>query len=160
MKNIDRVRQIIEEKGVSIRSFEQVIGASNGTISKAISRGGDIGSELVAKIVRAYPDINTEWLLTGNGAMLTSNIAQESPVTTSAELTDLAIRLGEQINENKHLQEKNRGLEAKIRELERLVGYEKHYNEHGRVRSTSLDALPILPTQELMVKAEPREEYK
>ena len=87
-KNIDRVRRVIEEKGLSVRGFESAIGASNGTISKAMSRSGDIGSDLLSKIVHTYTDLSPEWLLTGRGSMLREQVGRsesKSYSTTTAE---------------------------------------------------------------------------
>ena len=66
-KIIDRISEIIEDKRLSNRAFEMSIGASNGMIGRAVSKGTDITAEWLSKIIDAYPDINSEWLLTGNG---------------------------------------------------------------------------------------------
>ncbi len=66
----DRIALIIEEKGISIRSLEQSIGCSNGVISRCLSKGTDISSLWVSKIIETFQDVNAEWLLTGEGAML------------------------------------------------------------------------------------------
>lgn len=73
MKNIDRIQQVIENKGISIRAFELEIGASNGTISRAIQKKTDISSVWLSKIIDKYPNVNAEWLLSGNGFMLKSD---------------------------------------------------------------------------------------
>ena len=66
MTIVSRIRQIIEYKQVSERRFCIKIGVSNGFLSKV----KDIGSEKVKKIVNAYPEISTNWLITGKGDML------------------------------------------------------------------------------------------
>ncbi len=70
MKISDRIALIVEEKGISIRSLEQSIGCSNGVISRYLSKGTDISSLWVSKIIETFQDINAEWLLTGQGVML------------------------------------------------------------------------------------------
>lgn len=71
MANIsDRIASIIKERGMSIRAFEQLIGCSNGVISRCISKGTDIQSLWVSKIIETCSEVNSEWLLTGNGPML------------------------------------------------------------------------------------------
>ncbi len=69
MKTIDRIKSFIDEKGISLTAFDLAIEAGNGYIGKQIKRGGSIGSDILEKIVCAYPDINIEWLLTGEGCM-------------------------------------------------------------------------------------------
>lgn len=70
MKISDRIALFAKYKNMSIRSLEQTIGASNGLISKAISKTTDISSQWVTKILIAYPEINSTWLLTGEGEMI------------------------------------------------------------------------------------------
>lgn len=64
-----RVGEYIEAKGISYYAFENSLGASRGSISKAVKDGKSIGSNVLEKIMATYPDINTEWLLTGKGEM-------------------------------------------------------------------------------------------
>jgi Predicted transcriptional regulator len=58
---------------LSVRAFELSIGASDGMIRKAINNKTDIQSKWLTKISEIYPDINTEWLITGQGEMLRSS---------------------------------------------------------------------------------------
>ena len=67
---VERISKFIENQGISIRSFEQKISASNGLIRKAIANHTDIQSKWATAIVVNFPQINPEWLLTGNGKML------------------------------------------------------------------------------------------
>ncbi len=68
-----RVGNYIEAKGISYYAFENSIGASRGSISKAVKDGKSIGSNVLEKILSVYKDINPTWLLTGNGEMFVSN---------------------------------------------------------------------------------------
>ena len=59
MTNIsDRIAILIKEKGISTRALEQAIGCSNGVISRCISKGTDISSLWVSKIIEIHNDIN------------------------------------------------------------------------------------------------------
>lgn len=83
MTNIsDNIGAFLKEKGISIRAFEQAIGCSNGVISRCISKGTDISSQWVSKIIETYPQINPTWLLTGEGDMLKEQ--REKPAAVSA----------------------------------------------------------------------------
>lgn len=68
--NIERIKEFLQNKGLSIRKFEQSIGASNGAIGRAMSKKSDINSAWLSKIIETYPEINPEWLLSGVGNML------------------------------------------------------------------------------------------
>jgi repressor LexA len=67
---LDRLKLYIDEKGISIAAFERSIGMSNASFGKSLKNNGAIGSDKLENILRVYPDINPEWLLTGNGEML------------------------------------------------------------------------------------------
>jgi phage repressor protein C with HTH and peptisase S24 domain len=73
MEMIERINEFIKSQGLSIRAVEQKISASNGLIRKAIANNTDIQCKWIAAIVENFPEINSEWLLTGKGEMLKTN---------------------------------------------------------------------------------------
>lgn len=85
-KIVDRIGEYIHAKSISIRSLETSIGASNGAIGRAINKGSDIATEWLSKIIEIYPDINPQWLLTGEGPML--NDEKIEPAHTFTLSTD------------------------------------------------------------------------
>ncbi|MFL9845863.1 S24 family peptidase [Flavobacterium rhizosphaerae] len=66
----ERIGLYIEKKHISYYAFENSIGASRGSISKAVKDCKSIGSNVLEKIISVYPDLNPVWLLTGEGDML------------------------------------------------------------------------------------------
>lgn len=70
----ERVGQYIAKKGVSYYAFENSIGASRGSISKAVKEGKSIGSQVLENILAVYTDLNPAWLMTGVGEIFTENI--------------------------------------------------------------------------------------
>ena len=80
MKIFEQISKMIENEGVSIRSFEVSIGCSQGALSKCIKNGSDILSVIISKIVDKYPQYNAEWLLTGRGEMLKQKTPQGDSV--------------------------------------------------------------------------------
>lgn len=88
----ERVGQYIETKGISYYAFENSLGASRGSISKAVKDGKSIGSNMLEKILLLYTDLNPAWLLTGEGDMLNGDDAwQKSDVKTYRLKTDTAV---------------------------------------------------------------------
>lgn len=68
-----RVGQYIVKKGISYYAFENSLGASRGSISKAVKEGKSIGSNVLENILNLYTDLNPAWLLTGKGEMFNGN---------------------------------------------------------------------------------------
>lgn len=68
----ERILKIAEEKGVSKEKFFQKIGMTYGSF-KGIQKNTALNSDALERIVSIYPDIDCEWLLTGNGAMVKKN---------------------------------------------------------------------------------------
>lgn len=86
-----RVGQYLEEKKISYYAFENSLGASRGSISKAVKDGKSIGSNMLEKILLMYPDLNPAWLLTGEGEMLLHNTEDSRVVKTYRLKTDTAV---------------------------------------------------------------------
>lgn len=66
---------------INVTQFEKALNVSVGTIRKAIKKEAQVGSDIAGKIVTFYPDINGNWLLTGEGEML-------KPIETATTLTE------------------------------------------------------------------------
>lgn len=62
----ERILQFIEYKGISKNKFYIESGISNGVLDKK----SGLSMDTVEKFYSTFPEINPEWLLTGNGAML------------------------------------------------------------------------------------------
>lgn len=69
-KSIHRLIEFITSKGVSLNKLSIDLGLSNSYFSKMVRNSGSIGSDIIEKIIRIYPDLNAEWLLTGYGDMI------------------------------------------------------------------------------------------
>lgn len=67
---LERIKQYIDFKGITIAAFEKSIGMSNASFGKCLKRGGAIGTDKLENILTIYPDISPDWLLTGMGDML------------------------------------------------------------------------------------------
>jgi SOS-response transcriptional repressor LexA len=67
---LERIKQYIDYKSISVAAFEKSIGMSNASFGKCLKKGGAIGTDKLENILSIYPDISPNWLLTGNGDML------------------------------------------------------------------------------------------
>lgn len=70
---LDRIKEYIDYKGISIAAFEKSIGMSNASFGKCLKKGGAIGTDKLENILNIYPEISTNWLLTGQGEMIEDN---------------------------------------------------------------------------------------
>lgn len=67
-----RVIDYIDIKGISKSNFYQQTGLSNGFLDS----GKGIGSDKIEIIISMFPDINLNWLITGEGEMFSSKFDQ------------------------------------------------------------------------------------
>lgn len=102
-----RLRQLAKYQEVSIYQFEKSIGASNGYIS---SIKDEISTKYVRNILRAYPNISLEWLVTGEGSMLKSGAINSTQITQTANG-----------NNNSQTQHVNSTLAGEVQELTRQI---------------------------------------
>jgi hypothetical protein len=76
MKAIVRLYQYFEYKGIKPTRLEKEIGLSNGYFSVQLKRHADLGSGIIENVINNCRDINIEWLLTGNGPMLSEKVVK------------------------------------------------------------------------------------
>lgn len=68
----DRIITYIKYIGISQKRFEETVGVSNGYVNNVKASPS---STVLQKIFSACPDLNKDWLLTGEGPMLTSDLS-------------------------------------------------------------------------------------
>ena len=125
MTNIsDRIAILIKEKGISTRALEQAIGCSNGVISRCISKGTDISSLWVSKIIEIHNDINPTWLLTGKGDIYYNT---SSTTTQTTELSSLLALIREKEEIIREQDREIGRLEERIRQM--TIEKEKHVSD-------------------------------
>lgn len=83
---LERIKEYMDYKGISIAAFERSIGMSNASFGKSLKNGKAIGTDKLENILSVYNDINPNWLLTGEGTMLRNDERTESlPIGTKTE---------------------------------------------------------------------------
>ena len=83
----ERVLYISENKGITREKFFEDLGITYGNF-KGKAKEKALSSDVLAKIITKYPDVNPEWLLTGNGEMLKSEGATEVIKTPRVEIIE------------------------------------------------------------------------
>jgi plasmid maintenance system antidote protein VapI len=114
--------------GISKGDIAELLDLKSSTFSEILKGRMNVATDHIAKLTVSY-DISPEWLLTGKGAMI-KNDQKNDPGFIANENTKLvrdlidknealSLRLGEQVNENAHLREKNMQLQSQINELKK-----------------------------------------
>lgn len=92
----DRIISFIQDEKLTVRGFEKRANLSNGAVSKM---GNSPRTTLVEKILNAFPKIDRDWLLTGEGEMLKPDSGYGQPVASkSADARDRDFRMVPLIN--------------------------------------------------------------
>jgi transcriptional regulator with XRE-family HTH domain len=70
MQVSERIKALMEAKKASATTISHIIGQSETSIYNYLKGKNEPTISVFTKIVEAYPDINSHWLLTGMGEML------------------------------------------------------------------------------------------
>ncbi len=66
----ERIVLIMNEKNLNKNSFAKLIGMSQPTIKQVENKENLPSLKFLLEILKAFPDISAEWLLTGQGKMI------------------------------------------------------------------------------------------
>lgn len=80
---LNRLKQYIDYKGLTVASIERTLGMANGTLAKPIRNHTAIGSDKLENILAFCPDLSLTWLFTGRGEMLQLNGETSNPVSAT-----------------------------------------------------------------------------
>jgi transcriptional regulator with XRE-family HTH domain len=69
----ERILQIIEKEGISASEFADKIGVQRSNVSHVLNGRNNPGFSFIQKIIEAFPDINTRWLMIGEGTIYISD---------------------------------------------------------------------------------------
>ena len=113
------ILQYIEYKGISKYKFYQETGITRGVLDQ----NNGMSEENTARFIAQYPEVSTDWLLTGKGSMLRGQSAPEvaPPPSEPAfpgfieKIEELSVKVGRLEAENEHLRA---AIEAKQKEIE------------------------------------------
>jgi hypothetical protein len=114
-----RILQFIEYKGIGITNFFKKTGIKRGFLDTD-KLDSSVSDMFLAKIIAVFPELNIEWLLTGEGEMLREEgIVQQALNNVSSTITqnqtiNVPKDYEELKKENKRLTQENSGLKDKI----------------------------------------------
>lgn len=79
---VDRIRKVMEYFQMSTVNFADTIDISRSSLTHIFSGRNQPSLDVAKKILKAFPDVNTEWLVMGVGPMLKNENLSEPNVTT------------------------------------------------------------------------------
>jgi transcriptional regulator with XRE-family HTH domain len=83
---IERILEILKNKNLTPAQFADMIGVQRSSISHLISGRNKPSLEFIQKILKTFPDINSEWILSGTGPVMNGQNGMKEEAGHSADL--------------------------------------------------------------------------
>jgi hypothetical protein len=118
--------ELIHELRLTTSAFERNIGVSNSAIKSAIKRDSDISVGILTKVLDKYPQVNKNWLLTGEGQMF-NNYPQSGDnnklgsIFSASKNLPMSDEMKTMLHTNKMLAESNKQLAESVREMVGII---------------------------------------
>lgn len=125
MGSTERVREYLDYKGITKYKFCNDLGFSN----KFLDNSSNMGTDKACKILHHYPEINSEWLLTGNGPMIKGD--------------DTSVMIMK--NDRKTVDSIHMSQEIPLYDLEAVAGLRELFNSGEPQRVLDTIKIPNLP---------------
>ncbi len=138
MSIMERLKEYIDFKGISISSFERNTGMSNASFGKSLKTGGAIGTDKLENILSVYTDISTTWLLTGHGDMLLTNHSPKGYTTKETLIKEHLIG-----DEEPAIYGNQTRIGLPYYDVDFLGGFNEVFNDQGAAPAYYIDFKPF-----------------
>jgi transcriptional regulator with XRE-family HTH domain len=81
---VDRILQLLKHLGMSPSRFADEIGVQRSAMSHLVSGRNNPSLEFVSKVLKRFPEVDTEWLITGTGTITRDKEEIRTPVTETS----------------------------------------------------------------------------
>ncbi|WP_230716855.1 S24 family peptidase [Flavobacterium sp. JAS] len=125
MGSTERMKEYLDYKGITKYKFCNDLGFSN----KFLDNSSNMGTDKACKILHHFPEVNSEWLLTGNGPMLKENSTDIVIMNTDRKTVD-----------SLHVSQ-----EIPLYDLEAVAGLRELFNSGKPQRILDTIKIPNLP---------------
>ncbi|WP_195501840.1 helix-turn-helix domain-containing protein [Bacteroides clarus] len=88
---LQRIREFLKIKGVSMLQVSDACGIKQNTFSRQIGGESALSASTLLSIIGCFADVNTEWLILGEGDILKSNEAEK--VNSASKKYDAEIEI-------------------------------------------------------------------
>jgi transcriptional regulator with XRE-family HTH domain len=79
---VDRILELLKHFGMSPSRFADEIGVQRSAMSHLVSGRNNPSLEFISKVLKRFPEVDTDWLITGTGSISRSGMPR---MTTGAE---------------------------------------------------------------------------
>ena len=105
-----RIKQFLDYKGISKNKFYVQTGLSVGFLDS----GNSLVVDKLKKIINTYPDLNLEWIVTGEGSMIKPQQTTASSAAFLEIIKEKDARIEKYIRENERLSIRVKQLESEM----------------------------------------------
>lgn len=88
----ERISILIEKLGENQNSFSKKTGIAVSTIATAIERGKGVNTDLIQKIINAFTNVSSLWLLTGEGEIFIDDLKEEKVKSIESKKINIETR--------------------------------------------------------------------
>lgn len=105
IKTIHRISKMLATLEISARQFDRSIGTANGYFLRMRKNNASVGSDVLERIAKTYPQINLTWLITGDGTMFKKDSKPSQPTADIDSYVKYELKQGIDITKLNLLQE-------------------------------------------------------
>ncbi len=103
---IQRIKSFFNEKHLSINAASKKAGMNQTTLNRQLNGTNGLSCDCLQSIVTAFPELSTEWLLRGNGAMENNGSSHDAEleavcIDQAKEILRLKMKIAELEGEKK-----------------------------------------------------------
>ncbi len=86
---LERINLILKSRNLNAAQFADEIGVQRSSISHILTGRNNASLDFLLKVLKRYPEIDTDWLLTGKGVMIRStSVISGKPDETNENVSD------------------------------------------------------------------------
>jgi len=126
---IERILEILKIKNLSPAQFADLIGVQRSSISHLISGRNKPSLEFIQRILKTFPEINTEWMLSGKGTPMNHGNYLNEEISPPLDLFHAEQEVNEKIPEPKKQEpervQKKKWTDPEGKKIEKIVCFYK-----------------------------------
>jgi transcriptional regulator with XRE-family HTH domain len=122
---IERILEILKIRNLSPAQFADLIGVQRSGMSHLISGRNNPSLEFIQKVLKTFPEINSDWMLFGKGKMLNGefSVSQQMSIPEDPTFTEQAIKESIPVLKKEEIDKpaKRKWVAAEGKQIEKIV---------------------------------------